>query len=235
MNPYSDHRQGTDPTFDGRLNVPSSMGYAAAGAGHHHTTSNGTIRAHQHQHSSSISSLRGQSPPLDASSHGPSGVIFAPVSHPGHLDSAVDLDRRKGLIHHDLMDSHVAMDLGLSVGYAAASPGTDNASHSSDMVPELDLAFIGGCALPGPPSITIPLPGPVRAAIPRYLDVYWAQVDPVLPFIHYQSFQDGSEDVLKCAMAAVATQFLDNREDRTRGNQLHEFAWQEVKRVSGGP
>jgi hypothetical protein len=102
------------------------------------------------------------------------------------------------------------------------------------MVPELDLAFIGGCALPGPPSITIPLPGPVRAAIPRYIDVYWAQVDPILPFIHYQSFQDGSEDVLKCAMAAVATQHLDNREDRTRGNQLHEFAWQEVKRVSGG-
>ncbi|EAQ84660.1 hypothetical protein CHGG_08674 [Chaetomium globosum CBS 148.51] len=212
MNPYSDHRQATDSTFDGTLTVPSSLEYTTAGAGHHppplSATSNGTIRAHQHQHSSSISSLRGQTPPMDASSHGPSGPIYASASHlPRHLDPAVDLDRRKGLIHHDLLDSHVAMDLGLSVGYAAASPGTDNASHSSDLVPELDLAFIGGCALPGPPSITIPLPGPVRAAIPRYIEVYWAQVDPILPFIHYQS------------------------EDRTRGNQLHEFAWQEVKRI----
>ncbi|KAH6617280.1 hypothetical protein F5144DRAFT_498755 [Chaetomium tenue] len=236
MNPYSDHRQATDSTFDGTLTVPSSLEYTTASAGHHHpplsATSNGTIRAHQHQHSNSISSLRGQTPPMDASSHGPSGPIYASASHlPRHLDPAVDLDRRKGLLHHDLLDSHVAMDLGLSVGYAAASPGTDNASHSSDLVPELDLAFIGGCALPGPPSITIPLPGPVRAAIPRYIEVYWAQVDPIFPFIHYQSFQAGSEDVLKCAMAAVATQHLDNREDRTRGNQLHEFAWQEVKRI----
>ena len=80
--------------------------------------------------------------------------------------------------------------------------------------------------------MTIPLPGPVRTAIPRYLEIYWAQVDPVLPLIHRRSSDGGLEDVLKCAMAAVATQHLDNREDRTRGNQLHEFAWQEVKRVS---
>ncbi|KAK3294996.1 uncharacterized protein B0H64DRAFT_325455 [Chaetomium fimeti] len=232
INSYSDHhRQATDPTFDGTLSVPSNLGYGAASAGHHNpplsATSNGTIRAHHH--SNSLSSLRGRTPPLDTSSHGPSGTLFASASHlPGHLDSAVDFDRRKGV----MMD-HMAMDVlgGLGVGYAATSPGADNASHSSDMVPELDLAFIGGCALPGPPSITIPLPGPVRAAIPRYLEVYWSHVDPILPFIHYQTFDAASEDVLKCAMAAVATQHLDSREDRTRGNQLHEFAWQEVKRV----
>jgi hypothetical protein len=56
-----------------------------------------------------------------------------------------------------------------------------------------------------------------------------------LPLIHRQTFEAAPEDVLKCAMAAVATQHLDNREDRTRGNQLHEFAWQEVKRVSDEP
>jgi hypothetical protein len=33
-------------------------------------------------------------------------------------------------------------------------------------------------------------------------------------------------------MAAVATQYLNSKEDRTRGNQLHEFAWHEAKRVS---
>jgi hypothetical protein len=102
------------------------------------------------------------------------------------------------------------------------------------MATELDLALGGGCAVPTTSSMTIPLPGPVRAAIPRYLDIYWAQVNPVLPLIHRQSFDTELEDVLRCAMAAVATQNLDDKEDRTRGNQLHEFAWQEVKRVSDG-
>ncbi len=88
--------------------------------------------------------------------------------------------------------------------------------------------------MPATSSMTIPLPAPVRAAIPRYLDIYWTQVDPVLPLIHRQSVGNDLEDVLRCSMAAVATQNLDDREDRTRGNQLHEFAWQEVKRVSDG-
>lgn len=116
---------------------------------------------------------------------------------------------------------------------SAASPHADNVSHSSGMVTELelDLALRGDCGM-SIPSMTIPLPGPVRSAIPRYLEIYWAQVDPVLPLIHRQSHDGGLEDILKCAMAAVATQHLDSREDRTRGNQLHEFAWQEVKRVS---
>jgi hypothetical protein len=42
----------------------------------------------------------------------------------------------------------------------------------------------------------------------------------------------GNNDVLRCAMAAVATQYLDSKEDRLNGNLLHEYAWQEVKRVS---
>lgn len=86
--------------------------------------------------------------------------------------------------------------------------------------------------MPIPVSMAIPLPAPVRAAIPRYVEEYWARVDPVLPLVHRRLFEAGPEDVLKCAMAAVATQHLACREDRNRGAQLHEFAWHEVKRVS---
>jgi hypothetical protein len=158
----------------------------------------------------------------------------------------VGLDRRKEVMmeaHQNLLDSHASLDTldvlgGLSMGYGgitAASPGADNSSHGSDIVAELDLALGGGCAMPTSSSMSIPLPGPVRSAIPRYLDLYWTQVNPVLPLVHRQSFDAAPEDVLRCAMAAVATQHLDNKEDRTRGNQLHEYAWQEVKRVSDGP
>ncbi|KAK4042635.1 hypothetical protein C8A01DRAFT_33299 [Parachaetomium inaequale] len=239
---YSNHQQQPEHTFGGTIGVPSPMVYSTAGAGHHHpslsaSSSGGTIHAPQHQHSSPLSSLRGQTPPLDTSSHGADSLLVSAPRLSGHLGSMVDLDRRKGAVmesHHDLLSSEASMGLnvlgGLAVEYAAASPG-DNASHSSGIVAELDLALGDGCALPGHSSMTIPLPGPVRAAIPRYLDIYWAQVDPVLPLIHRQTFEAAPEDVLKCAMAAVATQHLDNREDRTRGNQLHEFAWQEVKRI----
>jgi hypothetical protein len=74
--------------------------------------------------------------------------------------------------------------------------------------------------------------GAVRAAIPGYLDVYWDKVHPVLPVVHRQSFEAAPEEALRCAMAAVATQYLPSKEDRTRGNQLHEYAWHEAKRVS---
>jgi hypothetical protein len=251
MNSYSNH-QPSEQTYGSTLNVPSSVGYSAAGTGHHHAplspSSYNSARPHQHRHSHSVSSARSRTPPLSTSSHGHEALLVSAPGLSGHLDSMASIDRRKEILmetHQDLLGSHGAMGAldvldGLAVaGYGAssgaASPGADNASHSSGIIAELDLALGGGCAMPAPLSMTIPLPGPVLAAIPRYLEIYWSQVDPVLPLIHRQSFEAAPEDVLKCAMAAVATQHLDNREDRTRGNQLHEFAWQEVKRVSGAP
>jgi hypothetical protein len=78
----------------------------------------------------------------------------------------------------------------------------------------------------------ITLPRPVRNAIPDLLEVYWKRFDTFFPLVHRRSFEAAPNDVLRCAMAAMATQFLDSKEDRLRGNTLHEFAWQEVKRVS---
>jgi hypothetical protein len=142
--------------------------------------------------------------------------------------------------HQDLMGTSMGdMSLlgGLDAGYGgdganAANLRVDDGSHSAGIAAELDLAMGGGCVMSIPPTMTIPLPAPVRAAVPRYLQVYWARIDKFLPMVHRQTFEAAPEDALMYAMAAVATQHLDSREDRARGNQLHEFAWQEVKRVS---
>lgn len=75
-------------------------------------------------------------------------------------------------------------------------------------------------------------------AIPAYLGVYWDRVHPVYPIIHKPTFEDASEvapehvDLLRCAMAAVATQFLAAREHRINGHQLHAYACRGLKVVS---
>ncbi|KAL2149160.1 hypothetical protein VTH82DRAFT_8508 [Thermothelomyces myriococcoides] len=197
----------------------------------------------QRQHARSLSSLRGQTPPLDCS-HGAEALLApAPPLPDHHLNATTALERRKGFMMGPSQDLSLGgggsggsggLDMlgdGSAVRYAAASPGTDNTSHGSDIVAELDLALGAGYVLPGSSSMNIPLPGPVRAAIPRYLEIYWKHVDPALPLIHRPSFEAAPEDVLRCAMAAVATQRLDSKEDRMRGNQLHDVTWQELKRI----
>ncbi|KAI2463625.1 hypothetical protein F4781DRAFT_440388 [Annulohypoxylon bovei var. microspora] len=69
----------------------------------------------------------------------------------------------------------------------------------------------------------------VRNAIPRYIDIYWKRFDTLYPLVHRKSVKTAADEVLRCAMAAVGTQFLQSKEDRIRGNELHEFAWKEVK------
>ncbi|RYP81193.1 hypothetical protein DL770_005961 [Monosporascus sp. CRB-9-2] len=93
-----------------------------------------------------------------------------------------------------------------------------------------------GAALLGPLSgaasliAAIGLSRPVRNAIPKYLELYWKRCDAHFPLVHRRGVNSTGE-LLRCAMAAMATQFLPDKEDRIKGNQLHEFAWQEVKRV----
>ncbi|KAI1418608.1 hypothetical protein F5Y13DRAFT_196409 [Hypoxylon sp. FL1857] len=69
----------------------------------------------------------------------------------------------------------------------------------------------------------------VRNSIPKYLGVYWKCFDTLFPLVHRKSVKTAADEVLRCAMAAVGTQFLQGKEDRIRGNELHEFAWKEVK------
>ncbi|CAH0059231.1 unnamed protein product [Clonostachys solani] len=80
----------------------------------------------------------------------------------------------------------------------------------------------------------------VQSAIPAYLEVYWDRTYPVYPYIHKASFDglfDGEAtpfELLKCAMAALATQFLDDRAHRIAGSELHAFACQELKTFTDG-
>ncbi|TEA22855.1 Zinc finger protein klf1 [Colletotrichum sidae] len=75
-------------------------------------------------------------------------------------------------------------------------------------------------------------PANVYRAIPSYLEVYWEKVHQIFPIVHRRTFEAAVEqfDVLRCAMAAVATQYMSSKEDRIRGNQLHEYAWQQSRR-----
>lgn len=79
-------------------------------------------------------------------------------------------------------------------------------------------------------TMPVSLPRAARDAIPSYLEVYWERVDPLNPIIHKPTFEDscgGNEEhsqVLQCAMAAVATQYLADKEHRIRGEQLHAYA-----------
>ncbi|KAK7429617.1 hypothetical protein QQZ08_003812 [Neonectria magnoliae] len=81
----------------------------------------------------------------------------------------------------------------------------------------------------------VPLTRAARDTIPAYLNVYWDKVHPLYPVVHKPSFENVTEeaaehvDVLQCAMAAVATQFLANKDDRMKGAELHNYAWHKSK------
>ncbi|RDA87947.1 hypothetical protein CP532_1717 [Ophiocordyceps camponoti-leonardi (nom. inval.)] len=73
------------------------------------------------------------------------------------------------------------------------------------------------------------LSGEAVRSMPTYLNLYWEKVHPMYPIIHRATFEEASgehTDVLRCAMAAVATQFLVHKEHRINGSQLHDYAWQ---------
>ncbi|GKT60654.1 C2H2 finger domain-containing protein [Colletotrichum tofieldiae] len=92
---------------------------------------------------------------------------------------------------------------------------------------------LGLLAAPALVQGSLPLPpANVCKAIPAYLEVYWEKFHHSFPVVHRRTFEAAAEqvDVLRCAMAAVATQYMSTKEDRIRGNQLHEYAWQQSRR-----
>jgi hypothetical protein len=85
-----------------------------------------------------------------------------------------------------------------------------------------------GALLPASAMIpgAIPLSRAIRNGIPSYLEVYWERFHPLYPILHRATFDEPTEqhDILRCAMAAVATQFFQDKEARVNGNKLHEHA-----------
>ncbi|KAI8624829.1 hypothetical protein F5Y19DRAFT_490167 [Xylariaceae sp. FL1651] len=69
-------------------------------------------------------------------------------------------------------------------------------------------------------------------AVPHYLDVYWKRFDTLFPLVNRRSLETDADGVLRYAMAAMGSQFLQGEEDRIHGDKLHAFAWQEARRYS---
>ncbi|KAJ8122380.1 hypothetical protein ONZ43_g1409 [Nemania bipapillata] len=87
--------------------------------------------------------------------------------------------------------------------------------------PYSDAAFLAASV----PSTAVAL-----SAIPRYLDLYWKDFDTLFPIIHRRSVDKSADPVLRCAMAAVGSQFLHSKEDRINSHILHGLASQEARR-----
>ncbi|KAI5462680.1 fungal-specific transcription factor domain-containing protein [Mariannaea sp. PMI_226] len=81
----------------------------------------------------------------------------------------------------------------------------------------------------------VPLSRAARDAIPSYLEVYWQKVHPLYPIVHRATFDSVTEDtaevydLLRCAMAAVAAQYIPDKTHRMRGAELHNYAWHKSK------
>jgi hypothetical protein len=125
-------------------------------------------------------------------------------------------------------------------------------AHSENLVavsslPTSDGVFgLGGCSsgpsdgslLSTPDLMPLSLPAATRDSIPAYLETYWEHVHPKNPIIHKHTYEDVPEEetehiqALQCAMAALATQYIPNADDRMKGAQLHAYAWQKSKVVS---
>ncbi|KAM7199355.1 putative transcription factor TDA9 [Naviculisporaceae sp. PSN 640] len=215
----------------------SMTGFGSADGGRHSalsSSSTGTFRSLHHQPSNSISSVRSPTPP-NTSSHTTAALVTSAI--PSRMDAIASLNRQKEMtVDTGLILDGIGVLGGLGVGYgdhdgAGRSPGGDNGHTGVDMLSALDLQMGGACGMPRA-AMAIPLARSLLQAIPGYLEVYWSQVHPQLPIVHRPSFEEAPHEILKCAMAAVATQYLNGRDDRIRGNQLHEYAWQEAKRVT---
>lgn len=113
----------------------------------------------------------------------------------------------------------------------AALPG-DRMHHgvSCGLAPETTFGLLSAEGL------MAPLSDDAVRSMPTYLDVYWQKVHPMYPIIHRATLEEASDDqadVLRCAMAAVATQFLGHRDDRIKGSELHGYAWRMSENMVG--
>ncbi len=200
----------------GFLGVPVATGYPDSDA------MMGDPSSHSHP-----SSVRSPSPITTSTVSAESLVTPAPAL-PGRINLMGALSRQKEMAVDvaDMSSDMYGGGGGGGLGFGSADGGV-----------VLTVQGGGGCGGGGGGIVMaarpMPLPSTVWKAIPGYLDVYWQRFHPTFPIVHRPTFEaaSGGDGVLRCAMAAAATQFLDGNEDRIRGNLLHEFAWQEVKRV----
>lgn len=212
--PVSHHSY--NPLLSGMINSgfaneqgQSLMGPAIVG---HHNVS--------HQRSSSV---RSQTPEISIATSGQmADTLVTPAPIPHRIDPMAHARQKELLVHDALEDGQMGV-LGGDSNWNG-----DNPDDSGILT---GVGLNNGCGGSGAP-IPTPLPRSVRNSIPTYIDIYWERFHAFYPVVHRRVFEEQGEDVLRCAMAAIATQYMNSKEDRIRGSQLHDFAWQEAKHVS---
>ncbi|ORY65092.1 uncharacterized protein BCR38DRAFT_191230 [Pseudomassariella vexata] len=170
---------------------------------------------------------------------------FSPTMHKSGfnpiLDMPLSFSEENALLDHSSHPRHDAYNLVRSPTPPTASSSVQSAETLVSLAPALpdttamvgrykDSAVLMGTLSNASFLTAHSLRRPVRNAIPDLIDVYWRRFDTLFPLIHRWSFGTAPTEVLRCAMAAMATQFLDGEEDRNKGTELHEFASQEAKR-----
>ncbi|KAF3760849.1 hypothetical protein M406DRAFT_334470 [Cryphonectria parasitica EP155] len=185
----------------------------------------------QHAIDQRTSSVRRHTPETSISTSGQAAdTLVTPAPLPHRINSVAQARQKEMIV--DSTDVDVAMSFGTENG----SPHwSDDNPASAGILTGSALTGMGECGggsggsgMGGPAALHTLLPRPVRNAISDYINIYWERFHVLYPFIHRPTC--GGEEVLRCAMAAIATQYLNGKEDRKRGNQLHEWAWQEAKR-----
>ncbi|KAI1093145.1 hypothetical protein F5B19DRAFT_501682 [Rostrohypoxylon terebratum] len=112
----------------------------------------------------------------------------------------------------------------------SAQPAENLVTLATPSIPAVSTGRQKGSQLLGPlGGTTFLTANTLSVHVPRYVDLYWKRFDTLFPLVHRKSSKTAAGEVLRCAMAAVGTQFLQSKEDRIRGNELHELAWKEVK------
>ena len=219
-----------------QLIVPSRAGLGVSsprGPYHHHNH-------HHHQRGGSFSSVRSSTPPLNTVSHTQTSVLSPTVLRP-RLNTRIQKETLLNPSYAMPGDQFALEDIGMFDDMRTGLEGSADPSYSNEGIGyengnliTLGLPTNNGCGFSG---VTLPmsLMNPLHDAVAQYLDVYWERVHPLLPIVHRASFESAPEEVLRYAMAAVATQLLDNEQDRIKGNQMHGYAWREVKKVSRTP
>lgn len=175
-----------------------------------------------HQRSSSV---RSQTPEISIATSGQTAdTLVTPAPLPTRMNPLIQGRQKNYVLEGGTQDGQISLHSNGGNPYWKA-----NSPDGSGILTGPGLKT--GCAIGGMTMVT-PLPRSVRNAIPSYIDIFWERVHPFYPIIHRQVFEQQGQDVLRCAMAAIATQFSNGQEDRIRGAQLHDYAWQEAKRVS---
>ena len=168
---------------------------------------------------------------------------------PEYTPSAMDMSMAPmsyeddGALYADYMSNTTVRCLSPPIAMAVAQTSETLVTLSAALPPN-SLGNRGGCGgslrtdMVVPGAVPAPFSRTVRELIPDYLRVYWTKVHPVFPIIHKAVFDRTSDaalnqiDLLRCSMAAIATQFLDDKYHRINGHALHSHTLEMLRIVS---